>query len=322
MTIVRSQLRRPGIRLGLLGGSTAAALLLFAAVAHPARLLSGLASLSASSIAAAVGATMAGVMLGAFRWRLLLGAGGTSAPASKLFAALTIGAAVNNLVPARGGDAVRVESAHQLTGASRLAIAGTMVSERMLDGFVLALLVIAGALLAGVGGVFLWAGAGIAFALAAGAVVLGSQGRRLLRGRLSALGDGIAVFRVWRVAAPALAVTAGIWLADVVMYGALARGFHLDVSIGMVLLLVGAGNLALAVPGAAAGLGSFELVTLAGAHGIGAGGPALAAFVVAVHAVIVLPPTVTGLLLARTALPKAFRIRGRAAGAASATLPR
>jgi uncharacterized membrane protein YbhN (UPF0104 family) len=153
MTIVRSQLRRPGIRLGLLGGSTAAALLLFAAVAHPARLLSGLASLSASSIAAAVGATMAGVMLGAFRWRLLLGAGGTSAPASKLFAALTIGAAVNNLVPARGGDAVRVESAHQLTGASRLAIAGTMVSERMLDGFVLALLVIAGALLAGVGGV-------------------------------------------------------------------------------------------------------------------------------------------------------------------------
>jgi uncharacterized membrane protein YbhN (UPF0104 family) len=117
-------------------------------------------------------------------------------------------------------------------------------------------------------------------------------------------------------------VTAGIWLADVVMYGALARGFHLDVSIGMVLLLVGAGNLALAVPGAAAGLGSFELVTLAGAHGIGAGGPALAAFVVAVHAVIVLPPTVTGLLLARTALPKAFRIRGRAAGAASATLPR
>src|SRR3954447_25819069 len=106
------------------------------------------------------------------------------------------------------------------------------------------------------------------------------------------------------------------------MYGALAHGFHLDVSLATVLLLVGAGNLALAIPGTAAGLGSFELVTLAGAHGVGAGGPALAAFVLAVHAVIVLPPTITGLLLARTALPRAFRIRGRAAAAASATLPR
>jgi uncharacterized membrane protein YbhN (UPF0104 family) len=322
MTIVRYQLRRPTIRLGLLGASSAGGLLLFVLVAHPARLVSALGSLSVSAIVAAVTATMAGVMLGAVRWRLLLAAGGVNAPAPKLFAALTIGSAVNNLVPARGGDAVRVESAHQLTGAPRLAVAGTMVSERILDGFVLALLVVAGALMAGIGGLFLWTGAAVASGLAAGAFILGSQGRRLLHGRLSGLADGIAVFRAGRVVVPALGITAGIWLADVVMYGALARGFHLDVSVGMVLLLVGAGNLALAVPGAAAGLGSFELVTLAGAHGIGAGGPALAAFVLAVHAVIVLPPTVTGLLLARKALPKAFRVRGRAAAAASATLPR
>ena len=82
------------------------------------------------------------------------------------------------------------------------------------------------------------------------------------------------------------------------MYGALAHGFGLGLSLGALLLLVGAGNLALAVPGVAAGLGSFELVTLAGAHGIGLGGPELAAFVLAVHAVIVLPATVTGLALA------------------------
>jgi uncharacterized membrane protein YbhN (UPF0104 family) len=64
----------------------------------------------------------------------------------------------------------------------------------------------------------------------------------------------------------ALGTSAGIWFADVVIYGAVARGFDLDVSLAATLLLVGAGNLALAVPGAAAGLGSFELVTLAGAH--------------------------------------------------------
>jgi uncharacterized membrane protein YbhN (UPF0104 family) len=94
------------------------------------------------------------------------------------------------------------------------------------------------------------------------------------------------------------------------MYGALARGFGLGLSVGSLLLLVGAGNLALAVPGVAAGIGSFELVTLAGAHGIGLGGPQLAAFVLAVHAVIVLPTTVTGLVLAPVAgIRPRFRAR-------------
>jgi uncharacterized membrane protein YbhN (UPF0104 family) len=157
-----------------------------------------------------------------------------------------------------------------------------MVAERILDGFVLALLVLAGALLSG-GGTFVWLGAGLAVAISVAAVAV----RRWF-----------SIFRRGDLLAVAVLTTAGIWLADVVMYGALARGFHLHLTIGALLLLVGAGNLALAIPGTAAGLGSFELVTLAGAHGIGLGGGALAAFVLAVHAVIVLPTTVTGLTLA------------------------
>jgi len=293
------------LRLALVAASTLGALALFLTEAHPGRLAASLAGLSAGSLLTAVAATMAGVMLGAVRWRTLLAAGGVHAPAARLFAALTIGSAVNNVVPARGGDAVRVESARQLTGAPVLAIAGTMISERILDGFVLALLVLGGALLAGVGGTLVWVGAALAGAIVLGAPLLG----RLLRGRLAGLQPGFAVFRLPRSAVPALAATAGIWFADVVMYAALARGFRLDVSFAGILLLVGVGNLALAVPGAAAGLGSFELVTLAGAHGIGVGGASLAAFVLAIHAVIVLPPTLTGLVLARVALPKAFRVR-------------
>ena len=305
MSFLRSSLRHPAVRVALAALTTGGALALFLAQARPGLLLASLASLPLSSVLAAAGATMAGVMLAAFRWRSLLAAGGVEAAAPRLFAALTIGSAVNNLVPARGGDAVRVESAHQLTGAPRLAVAGTMLSERILDGFVLAVLIVAGALLAGTGGTFLWIGAAVAAAFVAGAAALGRLG---LPRRLAGLDAGLAVFRAHRVVGPALLVTAGIWFADVVMYGALARGFHLDASFASILLLVGAGNLALAIPGAAAGLGSFELVTLAGAHGIGVGGPELAAFVLAIHAVIVLPPTVTGLLLARVALPKAFRL--------------
>jgi uncharacterized membrane protein YbhN (UPF0104 family) len=297
------------VRIALVAVTTGGALALFMAKAQPGRLWASLASLPTTSVLAAVAATMAGVMLGAVRWRSLLAAGEVEAGVSKLFAAITIGSAVNNLVPARGGDAVRVESAHQLTGAPRSAVVGTMISERILDGFVLALLVVVGALLDGIGGIFLWAGAAVAVATVGGALLAARFGSRILRGRLAGLEAGLAVFRVPRAVGPAVAASAGIWLAEIVMYGALARGFHLGISLGGILLIVGAGNLALAIPGAAAGLGSFELVTLAGAHGVGASGPELAAFVLAVHAVIVLPTTVTGALLARVALPKTFRFR-------------
>jgi uncharacterized membrane protein YbhN (UPF0104 family) len=282
------------LRLTALTAATAGAVALFLTVAHPERLAAALATLPAASLLAAVGSTMAGVMLGAARWRGLLAAGGTQAGVARLFAALTTGAAVNNLVPARGGDAVRVEAAHKLTGAGRLEIAGTMVAERILDGFVLAILVAGGALLSGAGGGFVWIGGGLAAAIALGGAVA-------LRRRFAKYRDGLGV---------ALLTTGGIWFADVVMYGALAHGFELGLSLGALLLLVGAGNLALAVPGVAAGLGSFELVTLAGAHGIGLGGPELAAYVLAVHAVIVLPATVTGLALAPVAgLRPRFRAR-------------
>jgi len=284
--------------------SSAGALALFLVQAHPGRLWGSLAALPPGAAATAVAAGLCGVALCAVRWRWLLAAGGVEATTPRLFAAFTTGAAANNIVPARGGDAVRVESVRQQTGASRMAVAGTLVAERILDGIVLSLLIVTGALLAHADGPFLVAGAALAAVATVGAIA--APRLPALRGRLRSLRDGLAVFRTPRGAAVALLVSAAIWLADVVMYGALAHGFGLKASLGTIILIVGAGNLALAIPATAAGLGSFELVTLAGAHGIGAGGAGLAAFVLAVHAVIVLPPTVTGALLARVALPRAF----------------
>jgi hypothetical protein len=314
MDAVRACRASLGVRLALAVALGGGALTLFLLRARPSRLWAGLASLPPSALAAAALATMAGVALGALRWRALLGAAGVDVPAGRLFAALTAGAAVNNLVPARGGDAVRVESVRQQAMVQRLPVVGTLVAERILDGLVLALLLLAGALLEGVGGLFLGAGAAVAGLAGLAALAAPRLGGRL-RGRLAGLAAGVAVFRSPRSLAAALCASGGIWLADVVMYGALARGFRLDASLGTILLLVGAGNLALAVPATAAGLGSFELVTLAGAHGIGAGGAELAAFVLAVHAVIVVPPTLVGAALARVALPGAFRLRPETAPA-------
>src|SRR3954447_17484442 len=79
-------------RLGLIGISTVAGLALFPAVAHPGRPVTSLHVLPRSAVASAVAATMAGVMLSAFRWRALLAAGAIEAPVARLFAALTMGA--------------------------------------------------------------------------------------------------------------------------------------------------------------------------------------------------------------------------------------
>ena len=85
------------------------------------------------------------------------------------------------------------------------------------------------------------------------------------------------------------------------MYGALAHGFGLDLGLGGWLLLEGIGNLALAVPASAAGIGSFDYLTLLGARSLGVSAGAAGAYVLTVHALVVLPATLLGGLLARSA---------------------
>jgi hypothetical protein len=320
-------------RLLLAAAATGGGLALFLTQARPGELAAGVRALPPSAGAAALAAGLAGLGLTALRWRWLLAAAGVEASVPRLFAALVTGAAANNLVPARGGDALRVESVRQQTGAARLAVAGTLLAERLLDGFVLALWIVVGAVLTGAGGGTLLAGGALlALTVAGGAAAalavarperaraaahvvvrpLPARWRGPVERGLASLVEGLSIFRSGRIGWLALGGSAAIWLADVVMYGALAHGFDLELGPGSILLLVGVGNLALAVPAAAAGIGTFELVTLAGARGVGAVGSSVAAFVLAVHATIVLPATVLGFLMSRAALPAAFGTRSRA----------
>lgn len=73
-------------RRGLLVATTGGSIALFAFVAHPGRLVASLGTLPPEAALSAVGATMAGVMLVAVRWRAILGARSIDAPAARLFA--------------------------------------------------------------------------------------------------------------------------------------------------------------------------------------------------------------------------------------------
>jgi uncharacterized membrane protein YbhN (UPF0104 family) len=242
-------------------------------------------------------AVLASLAFTAVRWRVLLRAAGVEATVPRLFAGLTAGAAVNNVVPARGGDVVRVRS---VPGRAS-AVVGTLAAERLLDGFVLALFGVFGAAVSGSAPLLLWVGAGLSAATVAGMAVAAWQPPlpRWARGFLA----GLAVFRSPRLFAQALAASLALWLADVAMYWSLARAFGLHLGLGGAFLLEGIGNLALAVPATAAGVGSFDYLTLVGAKSVGLAGPRSAAYVLAVHAFVVLPATAIGLALLWWARP-------------------
>jgi uncharacterized membrane protein YbhN (UPF0104 family) len=255
-----------------------------------------------ATVLAAVAAVLASLAFTALRWRYLLRAAGVEVRLPRLFAGLTAGAAVNNLVPARGGDLVRARS----VPARMSAVVGTLAAERLLDGFVLALFLAFGAAVTGGAAPLLLAGAVLAAATALGMALASLQPAWLERLPQWARGflSGLAVFRSPRLLGQALGASLALWLADVVMYAVLAPAFGLRLGLGGAFLLEGVGNLALAVPATAAGIGTFDYLTLLGAKSVGLGGPGAAAYVLAVHALVVIPATALGLALLWWARPR------------------
>jgi glycosyltransferase 2 family protein len=288
--------------------------------------------LSFGALAVGLAAVLANAGLSALRWRYLLQAVGVRISLRRSFAAYAAATAANNVLPARGGDLLRIRAAKEAAEVPAFAVVGTLLAERMLDGFVLALWIVLGALATGAGspmlpiGLALVAGSGLGLLLAALAATSPmraeaflARATRALPGRAGAavasagagFVAGLGVFRSRRLFAVALGFSFALWLADVALYFALARGFGLDLSLGGAFLLEGIGNLALAVPATAAGIGSFDYLTLLGARSVGLTGGAAAAYVVAVHAFVVLPITIVGALMVRRAVPSAFRFRRR-----------
>ena len=101
------------------------------------------------SIAAALGFVLANSAFIALRWRYLFAAARYSTSARGLFPIFCVGAAANNVIPARGGDLLRIASARETYRIPAFVTAGTLFAERLLDGVVLAVWILLGALMIG-----------------------------------------------------------------------------------------------------------------------------------------------------------------------------
>ena len=265
------------------------------------------------------------------RWRYLLEGAGYRVELRRLFATISVGRGANNVLPARGGDLLRIESMRELRHIPPFVTAGTLFAERLFDGVVLAAWIVLGALLIGQGGALLLTGFALSAGTALGVVVVALSARdpertegfvwRATRrlpvrwhkraGRATAhFLEGLGAFRGRRRFALVFGTSVAMWLADVAMYAVVGNAFDIGIGAGGYFLLEGVGNLALAVPTTAGGLGTFDYLTLVSARAIDVPEEKATAYVLTMHALTVLPVTILGALLLRPAFPRLFR-RGR-----------
>jgi uncharacterized protein (TIRG00374 family) len=123
--------------------------------------------------------------------------------------------------------------------------------------------------------------------------------------------EGLGAFRGRKRVFLVFATSVAMWLADVAMYYVVGQAFDVDIGVGGFFLLEGVGNLALAVPATAAGIGTFDYLTLVAAKGIDIPTDKATAYVITMHALTVLPITLLGAMLIRPAFPRLFRRRAR-----------
>jgi len=230
------------------------------------------------------------VFLRAVRWRLLFAPAGRP-PLGAVTNALLIGQMLNQVLPARAGEAARVVALHQEAGTSRAEAVGTAVTERIYDvvsllvllfvaapflpevswlrgaaifAAVLTVLIVAGILL-----VERYRERPLRFLLRPFARVPGMSRERMDAAALNIV-EGLAALRRPRMAALAFGATLLSWLVIAVSFWLVVVGFDLGVGFGAALLMLVATNLALVIPALPAGLGIFEAATILalGAYGI------------------------------------------------------
>jgi glycosyltransferase 2 family protein len=325
-----SKWRQNFVRLAIGSAATGLFLWLFLRIAHVGDAWKEIKALPAWAIGGGIGFVLASCALVALRWRYLFAAARYQTQTRRLLSIFCVGAAANNILPARGGDLLRLESVRQHYSIPPFVTAGTLFAERLLDGVVLSVFILLGALWIGETGVLLLVGIALSAGCVLGIVLVTLAARGPERaeelvwkatkwlparwharvGRWTAnFLEGLGAFRARRSLVRVLWTSLAIWLANFGMYVVVGKAYGADLSAGGYFLLEGVGNLALGVPATAAGLGSFDYLTLRSAQELGVTSEIGTPYVLTVHALVVVPVTILGAIFLRGAFPRVFNHR-------------
>jgi glycosyltransferase 2 family protein len=253
------------------------------------------------------------------RWWLMLRSLEPALPLSACIRPFLSSLAINNTVPLRAGDVVRVFGFRRTLRAPTAHVVGTLLLERLLD--LMMLLAILFACLLGTAGVLprpflVGAGlAGVAALTALGiltffpaAVTAALQGlvARLFRGRkwastasrsVGQLTASVGLLRNPAQAARLLGLTLAAWLLEGAVFACVMWALGINVGLAAAGLSLGAGTLATLIPSSPGYVGTFDYFAALGLTAYGATVVAATAFALLVHLVLWVPVTIVGLAL-------------------------
>jgi uncharacterized membrane protein YbhN (UPF0104 family) len=260
---------------------------------------SGLALVAAAVLVYAVATVARG-----WRWHGILRKAGIPHARADAYALLPVGYMGNTVLPARGGELLRVFLMAGRGDAKRREVLGSIVCERLVDAATLVVL-FAALTWAGVAGTPLGERPALAAVLVLAAGLAGVRvylGLRR-RGRLDAFAERVRP--LVRAGRPLLgrggivlaAATIGIWMLEALVLWLLGRSLSLDVSpVGACFVLVLSAFLSL-VPAAPGYIGTYDAAIVFGLKGLGITGSQAVGFALLTRFVIFAPITVAGLAL-------------------------
>lgn len=262
-----------------------------------------------AALAAAIALYAAATLLRGERWRLLLAASDVSLGRKDAHGLNVVGYAGNNVLPARGGDVIRVVLGATRANTSRRTVVGTLVAERLLDVLVLAVIFVVLALtIAGGAGLpsgrtltILLAVAALVLVIAAGVVVTlvrrGAWQRvkaflvpmaastRNLRGRHGAIMLGLTIV---------------LWGIEASVWGTVGAAVNLGMGPLEALYLVALASMFSLIPSGPGYAGTQDAATLIGVRAIGGSSTVAVSYLILVRFVLLVPITLVGLLLLAT----------------------
>lgn len=259
------------------------------------------------------------------RWHTILRRADVDHARADAYALTVVGYMGNNVLPARGGELLRVLLLGERSNARRRVILGSIVAERFLDLLTIVTL-FAALTVVGVADRPL----GLApLAVTTGVVIAGATVLALLkivrrRGRLDRFAELMRPFahatRVlvgWSGVVLA-AVTVGIWLLEASTFWLVGDSLHLGITPVEALFLVVLTSFVATIPSAPGYIGTFEAAVVFGLSALGIEGGQAVAFALLIRFLLYVPITVVGLSLMLMRYGGLRRLRFRSADSARA----
>ena len=278
-----------------------------------------------AELAAAVAVYAVATVIRGWRWHVLLRRSHVEHEAADAYALIPVGYMGNAILPARGGEVLRVVLLAQRSPARKREVAGSIVAERLLDAAVLALLfaVLTWIGIAGspVGQLAGWLAAGGVLAL----IAMGAFGLRVRNH--PRLAPVVTKLRPFALATARLlhpwglglaAVTAGVWCLEGVVFYLVGQSLDLPIEWIDGLFLVVLTSFFALIPAGPAYAGTFDAAAVFGLKALDVTGGAALSFALLVRAVLFIPITLCRADPRRRPLRRLAR---RATGTALATSP-